>query len=178
MADHKRILIGDEYDESKWKKIARHSDHEVFGFFGKFQFLSNFYPTSVLYEGVLYPSVEHAYQAAKFIESARTAFLAITAGQAKRLGQSKENRKYSELEWQIKKLLTMREVVHSKFLRNLALRGLLIETSDKILTEANWWGDTYFGVYIPPEGKAKGENHLGEILMKERSVFSDPSCIL
>jgi predicted NAD-dependent protein-ADP-ribosyltransferase YbiA (DUF1768 family) len=36
-------------------------------FRGKYFFLSNFYPVSIIYEGITYSSSEHAYQAAKFI---------------------------------------------------------------------------------------------------------------
>jgi len=34
-------------------------------FKGDFRFLSNFYPVNVDYEGIMYPTVEHAYVAAK-----------------------------------------------------------------------------------------------------------------
>ena len=34
-------------------------------FEGKYRFLSNFYLSPITYEGIEYPSVEHAYQAAK-----------------------------------------------------------------------------------------------------------------
>lgn len=40
---------------------------EIKSFTGKYSFLSNFYPCKVLFEGVRYPSVEHAFQAAKNI---------------------------------------------------------------------------------------------------------------
>jgi predicted NAD-dependent protein-ADP-ribosyltransferase YbiA (DUF1768 family) len=31
-------------------------------FEGEYRFLSNFYPQPVIFEGMLFPSVEHAYQ--------------------------------------------------------------------------------------------------------------------
>ena len=34
-------------------------------FEGDFAFLSNFYPAEIIYKGICYPTVEHAYQAAK-----------------------------------------------------------------------------------------------------------------
>lgn len=34
-------------------------------FRGEYAFLSNFYPCFVIYEGIRYPSVEHAFQASK-----------------------------------------------------------------------------------------------------------------
>ena len=36
-------------------------------FDGKFRFLSNFYPSPIFYDGILYPTVEHAFQAAKTV---------------------------------------------------------------------------------------------------------------
>ena len=32
------------------------------GFSGEYEFLSNFYPCRIVYNGITYPSVEHAYQ--------------------------------------------------------------------------------------------------------------------
>ena len=37
-------------------------------FHGEYRFLSNFYPVKVEYDGVQYPTVEHAYQAAKVMK--------------------------------------------------------------------------------------------------------------
>lgn len=34
-------------------------------FMGKYRFLSNFWPCKVIFNGLEYPSTEHAYQAAK-----------------------------------------------------------------------------------------------------------------
>jgi len=38
-------------------------------FRGKYRFLSNFYYAEVNYEGIRYPTVEHAYQAAKTLST-------------------------------------------------------------------------------------------------------------
>ena len=40
-------------------------------FQGKYRFLSNFYPCDIVYEGIQYPSTEHAYQAAKTLDTER-----------------------------------------------------------------------------------------------------------
>lgn len=37
-------------------------------FDGKYAFLSNYHPCAVFYEGIEYPSVEHAFQAAKTLD--------------------------------------------------------------------------------------------------------------
>lgn len=37
-------------------------------FSGPHRFLSNFYPSPIIYDGVAYPTVEHAYQAQKTLD--------------------------------------------------------------------------------------------------------------
>ena len=53
-----------------------------------FAFLSNFYPCKVIYQGITYPSSEHAYQAAKTsdVEIKKIIAQLSTAGKAKRYG--------------------------------------------------------------------------------------------
>ena len=54
-----------------------------------YDFLSNFYPSTVSFEGMLYPTVEHAYQAAKTIDPKIREIIrkANGPGEAKKLGQ-------------------------------------------------------------------------------------------
>ena len=50
-------------------------------------FLSNFWPAQVFYRGVVWPTVEHAYQASKCaLDVDFERFKGLNAGQAKRLG--------------------------------------------------------------------------------------------
>jgi len=60
----------------------------------------------------------------------------------------------------------MRKIVFNKFQRNDRLREQLLMTGDKVLIEANSWGDVYWGVC-----DGVGENHLGKILMKTREFW-------
>ena len=57
----------------------------------KYAFLSNFYPCDVLYSEVIFPSLENAYQAAKYSgEDALNVcqeFAGFTPGKAKRKGR-------------------------------------------------------------------------------------------
>ena len=41
---------------------------DVTEFQGEYRFLSNFWPAQVVFEGVTYPTSEHAYQAAKTLD--------------------------------------------------------------------------------------------------------------
>lgn len=138
---------------------------ERVSFAGSYRFLSNFYPASVFYEGQFYPSVEHAYQAAKTTSVVLRAEISMmTAGEAKRVGrglQLVDN-------WDIRKLNVMRELVFQKFLNHPHLCAKLIDTHPLTLVEVNCWGDTFWGCVEDGTGKLVGENHLGRILMGVR----------
>lgn len=128
----------------------------------EFRFLSNFWPAPVALDGVVYPSVEHAYVAAKTLDlSARHVILNSTPGEAKRYGRTLKLRS----DWEQVKIPVMRDLVSQKF----AHRGLaakLRATGDAELIEGNTWGDTFWGVC-----KGRGQNHLGKILMGVREAI-------
>ncbi len=140
-----------------------HDENNVKGFFGDYRFLSNFHMAPVWYEGILYPSTEHAYQAAKTLdESVRMEFLGLTCGKAKNKGQEiglRDN-------WDTIKYDVMFAVVFDKFFRHQDLKELLLSTGDKYLEETNHWGDKYYGVC-----EGEGKNVLGKILMQVRDVI-------
>lgn len=153
------------YDEGAVPEYAIHDDKQVRGFFGLFRFLSNFFPAKVHYEGLDYPSVEHAYQAAKWPPHKRQEFTMITAGQAKKLG--KKAPKLDVKEWDEKKYNIMAVLVLQKFLMNQPLKEMLLATEDAYLEETNHWGDVWWGVNEDGEGK----NNLGRILMGVRETI-------
>ena len=139
-------------------------------FNGEYSFLSNFYECDVEFEGKLYPSAEHAFQAAKSTDPAVRAKIASkpTPGQAKRSGRRVELRP----DWDYIKDAVMEEVVRDKFKRNENLRFRLLETGDQELIEGNRWNDQYWGVDI---NKNRGQNRLGKILMKIRKELRPSS---
>ena len=63
---------------------------KIDSFRGEYRWLSNFWPCDIEFDGVVYPSVEHAYVASKTSDkNIRDKVLACkTAGDAKRLGRS------------------------------------------------------------------------------------------
>lgn len=130
-------------------------------FKGENRFLSNFEPVWVEFEGKEYPSTEHAYQAAKtLVEEEREKIrLKDTAAKAKRAGKTVTMRP----DWDKVKLQVMEELIRQKFQRD-DLAEKLLATGDQELVEGNTWGDTFWGVC-----KGKGENNLGQILMKVRN---------
>lgn len=125
-------------------------------------FLSNFHPCEVLFDGVLWRSVEHAYQAAKTNRAKeRTAiFGAVSPAKAKRLGKKVSLRP----DWDSVKVGIMEQLVRDKFARNPDLALRLLNTGDARLVEGNTWGDKFWGTV-----DGHGKNKLGEILMLVRS---------
>jgi hypothetical protein len=131
-------------------------------FEGKYRFLSNFYPCKIIYQGIEYPSVEHAYQASKTLDISSRQKIAEkkTPTEAKRMGRKVKLRN----DWEQIKLDLMEELIKQKFSNHQDLRDKLLRTNQSELIEGNTWGDNFWGIY-----KGRGENHLGKILMKVRN---------
>ena len=134
----------------------------IASFSGEYRYLSNFWIAPVEYEGIVYPSSEHAYQAAKTLnKDLRGAFAEITSpAEVKRLGQTITMRP----DWDDVKINVMRDIVTAKFEQNPDLMEKLMATKGHDLIEGNTWGDTFWGEC--PLGK--GRNELGKILMSIR----------
>lgn len=132
-----------------------------------YDFLSNFYPTTVIIDGIEYLSSEAAFQAykCKDIED-RQQFTKISADESKRLGRKVELRN----DWDRVKLDVMRRVVRAKFEQHPNLAQYLLDTGDADLIEGNTWHDVYWGVDLKT---GEGENHLGKILMALRQEFRE-----
>jgi len=128
-------------------------------FRGKYSFLSNFYKAPVVFDDVLYPSVENAYQAAKTLDiNVREYFVNCTAVDAKR------SKVILRPDWDLVKVSIMYGLVYQKFFRHIDLRNQLLSTGNIELIEGNYWGDTFWGIC-----RGKGDNYLGRILMQVRS---------
>lgn len=139
--------------------------NKIDDFGGPNAFLSNFYLHPVKYEGLEYPSSEHAYQAAKTLNmKARRAFTLseMSAGMAKHLGAALEIR----CNWDSIRLAQMAAILDVKF-ADPTMRAKLLATGDAELIEGNTWGDTFWGVC-----NGKGQNWLGKTLMSIRAKLN------
>lgn len=136
-------------------------------FFGPNRYLSNYWLVEVELYGVKYPSVEHAYQAAKSMDPAYQQSIrdAETPGKAKKLGKTAVLRP----DWESVKVDFMRYLVWNKFSTNESLKNKLLATGDAQLIEGNNWGDVFWGVC-----KGQGHNWLGQILMETRQRLRQP----
>ena len=163
MSEHVNI----ENDEVTVPYYAVHKDGMIAGFFGPFSFLSNFYilKNGVWFEELCFPSVENAYQAAKWPRPNRTSFVDVSAGKAKKLGKLAP--KFDGRRWNKVKYDIMFELVSQKFHNNGDVAKKLLLTEGYQLEERNSWGDQYWGT----NEKGEGENNLGKILMIVRDVL-------
>lgn len=132
-------------------------------FDNEYRFLSNFAWCQVRLDGLVFPTVEHAYQAAKTEDpDTRLAVSQLqTPGQAKRAGQGLKWRKG----WADMRVQVMADLLVQKFSLDPLYRRLLDETGDARIVEGNTWKDKFWGVY-----QGEGQNMLGELLMKIRSA--------
>lgn len=142
----------------------------IAGFFlDSWYVFDNFAPFQVEWRGVLYPTSEHAYQAAHFIEAnpeiAEQIRLCRSPREASDLAN--KNSKYDDPEWSNKKLSYMEEIVRAKLSQHAYIQQILISSGDKYIVEMNdndkfWgWGKDH-----------TGKNELGKIWMKLRDEYN------
>lgn len=136
--------------------------NKIDSFRGEYRFLSNFWMVDIVNpeDGLLYPSVEHAYVASKTLDKRLREQIRNIAkpGDVKKIGRMLELRP----DWEYIKYRVMHDLLIEKF-KNPELKQKLLDTGSAILIEGNTWGDTYWGVC-----DGKGENNLGKLLMLVR----------
>lgn len=135
------------------------SINEIKEFRGEYAFLSNFHPCKILYKGLLYQSVEAAFQAQKSRDhKVQQIFTRFTDPvKAKQRGAMVMIRS----DWDEIKDQVMYELLIIKF-QDPVLRKRLLQTENAILIHKNDHMDRYWGVY------GYGENRLGIMLMNIR----------
>jgi ribA/ribD-fused uncharacterized protein len=147
----------------------------IIEFQNEYRFLSNFWPCQIQWEGLLYPTLEHAYAASKSNDA--TIKLKIqacgTPGDAKEY--LTDHQLSPDAVWTTeRKLQVMEELLVIKFGGQdpLLTRALML-TADAELIEGNDWNDRFWGVC-----GGEGENNLGKLLMKVRTTLFDEKKLL
>jgi len=138
-------------------------------------FLSNMFTSEGLkvhFEGMQFPSSEHAFVAAKTLDMVMRQEIADTPDpkDAKRYGRQVELRE----DWEDVKEEIMLEVLRSKFSKsqNHGMVKQLLDTGRRPLIEGNLWRDTYWGM-ATVDGEVQGENRLGQLLMQVRQELAE-----
>jgi len=166
-------VTGSTYKLGDWKLYAVHDCNQIKGFFGEYLWLSNFEPADCCYQGIIYPTAENAYHAAKLQPAARVHMQNCSAIDSKRTWKQFAKLQETAKEWDARKLWVMSEILFSKFLRHPELRQKLLSTSTAYLEESNHWHDQFYGVCICDKCKHSGENNLGKILMRLRNYWQE-----
>ena len=139
-------------------------------FSGDYAFLSNFYPSPFYSEGILYPTVEHYFQAMKTLRLGwrKQIAEACSPGVAKQMGRRVPLRS----DWEDIKTSVMEEGLRLKF-SNPKLREKLLSTGNESLVEGNTWHDNCWGdCNCKTCRRVVGENRLGILLMSLREEYS------
>jgi ribA/ribD-fused uncharacterized protein len=143
-------------------------------FKGEYRFLSSLYTDKPIRapRGVVL-SVEHGYQADKFVSEADKAYVlnAEDGKQAKKRADAliKAGAEVWK-DWEDRKLIRMREWTEAKFSPGTLLASKLVGTYPEELIEGNDWDDLYWGVDLE---SGVGENRLGVLLMEIRDDLRD-----
>ncbi len=135
---------------------------------GEFWFCSNFAAVSIRQNDLMWPTTEHAYQAAKFSDfDIQTAIRQATSPYgAKAMAHSPELAKAKRPNWSEVKIGIMEGVVLAKIQQHPFIREALIKTGSRSFVEASahdgfWgWGRDH-----------KGANHLGKIWDRYRDAL-------
>lgn len=131
----------------------------------KYYMLSNLSAHAVKFEGRLFPTSEHAYQASKFIDDKVVEEIrrAKSPLEAKVVAKSKLGTSAENPNWQSDKLLTMEKILKAKLDQHLEVKNAVISTGNAEIVEDSPV-DSFWGC-----GKdGKGESHLGKLWMKIR----------
>jgi len=128
---------------------------------------SNFSLHNISLHGQDWLTVEHYYQAQKFVGSVDQRLVATigavpTPQEAAKLGRDPNHR--IRADWEYVKIPTMREAVLTKFLTHTDIQAILLATRDQLIVEDSPT-DYYWGCGCD----RTGQNHLGKVLMSVRS---------
>lgn len=126
-------------------KSKRNVNVEYIKYFcGDELFLSNFYLIPIRWEGLTYPSVEHALQASMCFEPKDRLFFTIgTVKDARRLGQQIKRHYF----WRDIILSVIDELLEIKF-RNPKMKQKLLATGDRVINVGDNWGHDYRDVRL------------------------------
>lgn len=127
---------------------------------------SNFSLHGINIEGTYWSTVEHYYQAQKFVGSTDAMIIPLihaaeTPEKAAALGRCTTRK--LRCDWEVVKTQVMRLAVLKKFLTHGDIREILLSTGDQLLVE-NSPKDYFWGCGVDKTG----QNHLGKILMSVR----------
>lgn len=137
----------------------------IYNFAGLYDSFSNFSDHRAYYEGINYPTSEHAFAAAKTLVPEKKIHISHqrTPGKAKHEGRLVELRP----DWEVVKYRVMHDIVLAKFTQNHGIGVILKSTDAHWVIEGNQHNDQIWGCTLQG-GRWIGNNFLGMILMAVR----------
>jgi len=127
---------------------------------------SNFSPHCIYLNGQDWLTVEHYYQAQKFVGSVNERLINLirdsqTPQEAASLGRDRSLQLRPD--WEEVKIAIMRAGVFTKFITHTDIQKILLSTGDRVIVE-----DSPTDYYWGCGSNKSGQNHLGKILMSVR----------
>lgn len=127
---------------------------------------SNFSSHGIHLHGENWPTVEHYYQAQKFVNTANAELVdqirkTSTPKVAAQMGRDPSH--LIRTDWDLIKIDIMEEAVLLKFLTHLDIQEILLSTADRIIVE-----DSPTDYFWGCGADRTGQNQLGQILMRVR----------
>lgn len=128
----------------------------------------------IQYEGIRYPSVDHAYQASKTLDAHQREFIASVS--APNVARILANHIVRRPDWFDVRLGIMRDLMYLKFAINAnQLMPKLLATGDQLIAFADSKKDPFWGaIYNDQTGEWYGNNYIGKALMAIRSHAYSP----
>jgi ribA/ribD-fused uncharacterized protein len=144
--------------------------------------LSNFWPADVEFEGKTFPSVEHFFQASKYLCSTRPELFehfcrggrwgSSSPAEAKSKGSKKGFKAYKAdldvAQWEGSKVERMTAFLKARYEQDDVFRAILQACHDKgayLLHFERSGAKAYWGGSVGPDGDVRGTNKLGTIMM-------------
>ena len=143
-------------------------EDKIFFYPKEFYVFDNFTAFQVEYEGILFPTSEHAYQATKFKKTSPETYELVrnarSAHDAQRIAN--ENKDKADPEWDNYKIPVMKDILRNKVEQHPYVLKKLIQSGDREIIEDSWRDSTWGW------GKNKdGQNLLGKLWMELREEY-------
>ena len=130
--------------------------------------LSNFSAHRIEYEGVEYPTVEHAFHAQKFGEGSVKERITRAGSPLVAWELGRKYKPERRADWDDVKVGVLTELVRAKATQHDEVANALILTGEEEIVELNP-DDSFWGT--GPDGN--GDNHMGKILMRIREELKE-----
>jgi predicted NAD-dependent protein-ADP-ribosyltransferase YbiA (DUF1768 family)/RNA recognition motif-containing protein len=160
-----RQRLEEEFERNAIMLLNHQKQSRIDSFKGYFEFLSNNFLTPVYNEGILFPSISHAFQANRTTDE--TTKKAILNAESLLIVGKIARRIEDPEDWSLKRLIIMEKLIRDKFRRSKELLEKLKATSPRelIMTyEEESSANLFWGCV-----KERGQNQLGRIIMKIRN---------